>query len=342
MSKIIREMPSYYGDYVCTGNSTCFDVCCNAWVIPMDKEAADRFLNYPGETGEYLRSNIFQDDKGDWFINLGSDGRCPFLTKDDLCDVRLKAGEKAQIKICDVYPRERDIRAGYYRLNCLMLSCCEVARIFYEDCGDTLEFIRNTEETDEPEISPELKERTDILLSFRDGLVDAIQKGSFDRNLFEVHESVGSITKILEDAIYFENNKRSEEVFERVRSLLPDSDSMLPFFIKEVPELKKWIRKTAAYIAHRNLLDTFQDGSIEGPLFSVFRSVHILLLIALAIYDDKGSFDVKDMVESMHIFGNIFEISMHNISLLKEIRNRAKDEEYPLGENSEMRPYLYP
>ena len=91
-----------------------------------------------------------------------------------------------------------------------------------------------------------------------------------------------------------------------------------------------------------NILDTFQDGSIDGPLYSVFRSIHILLLICLAIYKEKGSFDADDMIESAHIFGNLFQISMHNISLLKEIRNREQDREYTDGENSELRPYLYP
>ena len=342
MAEIVRERPDFYDKYICTGNSTCFDVCCNAWVIPMDKRAADLYNEYPGETGEYLRKNIYHNEKNEWFIRLHEDGRCPFLTEDDLCGVRLKAGEDAQILICDVYPRERDIKAGYYRLDTLMLSCCEVGRIFYKETGDRLKFIRTIESNDEPEISPELKERTDRLLAFRDGMVEAIENGSFDRNLFEVRESTDTIKGILEDTIYFENNGRSEEVFANLRKLLPESGDLINDLLRDVPELKKWLRKTAAYFAHRNLLDSFQDGSVEGPLLSVFRSIHVLLLICLSIYKEKGSFDVEDMIESVHIFGNIYIISMHNISLLKEVRNRSKDSDYVLNENSEMRPYLYP
>ncbi|MCR4590247.1 MAG: flagellin lysine-N-methylase [Lachnospiraceae bacterium] len=341
MAEIIREKPKFYDDYLCDSKA-CIDVCCNAWIIPMDKRAADLYNNYPGETGEYLRQNIMHNDKGEWFIKLHENGRCPFLTDNDLCGARLKAGEDAQIKICEVYPRERDIKAGYYMLDTLMLSCSEVARLFYEKSGERLEFVRSVEKNDEEEISPELKERTDRLLAFRDGMVEAIQDGAFDKNLFEVREMPETVKGILEDTIYFENNLRSEEVFAKVRELLPESDKLLDDFIKDVPELKKWIRKTAAFFAHRNLLDTFQDGSIEGPLMSVFRSAHLLMLIALAIYKEKGSFDVDAMIESVHIFGNIYIISMHNISLLKEVRNRVQDKEYTDGENSEMRPYLYP
>ncbi|MBQ6966553.1 MAG: flagellin lysine-N-methylase [Lachnospiraceae bacterium] len=341
MSEITREMPAYYNDYICTGNTTCIDVCCNAWILPMDPDTVKLYQGYPGEDGKFFRDNIMQNEKGEWLIKLHSDGRCPFLTDDDLCGVRLRAGEDAQIKICKVYPRERDVKAGDYRLNCLLLSCSEVGRMFYKGSGDRLEFVRTVEESDE-EISPELKERTRILLSFRDGMVNALQDGCFDKSLFEVRESVESIGKILDDAIYFENNGRSEEVFSIIRKILPGSEELFSAFLEDVPDVKKWIRKTAAYFAHRNILDTFQDGSIEGPLYSVFRSVHVLLLICLAIYKDKGSFDVDDMIESAHIFGNLFEISMHNISLLKEIRNRAQDKEYTDGENSELRPFLYP
>ncbi len=342
MAEIIREKPAEYDSYLCTGNSTCFDVCCNAWIIPMDKRAADLYNNYPGETGEYLRKNIMHNDKDEWFIKLHENGRCPFLTEDDLCGVRLKAGEDAQIKICDVYPRERDIRAGYLRFDNLMLSCCEVGRLFYKESGDRIRYIRTVEKNDEPEISPALRERTDRLLAFREGFAEALQDGTFDKSLFEVRESCETIKGILDDAIYFENNDRSEEIFAKVRELLPSSDELLDEFIAAVPDLKKWIRKTAAYFAMRNLLDTFQDGSIEGPLTSVFRSVHVLMLIALAIYNGKKSFDADDMTESAHIFGNIFLISMHNISLLKEVRNRERDSEYVDNENSEIRPFLYP
>jgi hypothetical protein len=48
------------------------------------------------------------------------------------------------------------------------------------------------------------------------------------------------------------------------------------------------------------------------------------------------------MVFSAHIFGLIFEISMHNVALMKQVRNLAQDADYPDGENSLLRPFLYP
>ena len=341
MAKIKREKLSVYDDFECRGNTTCIDSCCFAWDLPMDSETVEYYLNYEGEYGDFLRQNMFQDEKGGWYIRQKEHGRCPFLTSEKLCDVRLHAGEKAQIKICDIYPRERNITVGDYRQDRVLLACSEVARLLYTQTGDRLESVITFEEST-AEVSEELKSRTESLLAFRDGMVEGLQNGSFDKSLFESYETAAELEKLLDDALYFEGHEASEEVFRRVRSILPRVDELRTGFYDATKEAKTWLRKTAAYFAHRQLLDTIQDGSIQGPLLSVFRSVHLLELICLEEFDKKGTFDVEDMIFSAHIFGLIFEVSMHNILLLKQIRNTAKDEEYPEGENSELRPMLYP
>lgn len=341
MARIKREKLSFYNDFTCTGNTTCIDLCCYAWVLPMDQETVSFYQSYEGEFGDYLRQNIYQDENGEWFIRLREYGRCPFLTDEKLCNVRLNAGEKAQIKICDIYPREREIMVGDYRQDRVLIACSEVARLLYTQTGDRLESEITYEDTEE-EIDEALKLRTEKLLAFRDGMMEGLQSGAFDASLFGAYESVQEFEKLLDDAIYFEGHELSEAVFRRIRELLPKVDELRKKFYATVEEAKPWLRKTAAYFAHRQLLDTVQDGSIEGPLISVFRSVHLLELICLEEFDKKGSFDVDDMVFSAHIFGLIFEISMHNVALMKEVRNKAQDAYYPGNENSELRPMLYP
>ena len=60
------------------------------------------------------------------------------------------------------------------------------------------------------------------------------------------------------------------------------------------------------------------------------------------VFKKKGSFTVDDMVFCAYTFGLTFEISMHNVHLMKEVRNTAKDKYYPDNENSEIRPFFYP
>ena len=341
MAKIKRERLSFYEDFECKGNTTCIDSCCFAWDLPMDPETVEYYQSYEGEYGDFLRQNIFKDEKGNWYIRQKEFGRCPFLTEDNLCDVRLHAGEKAQIRICDIYPRERDITVGNYRQDRVLIACSEAARLLYTQTGERLES-RITYEDSEKEVSEELALRTERLLAFRDGMMEGLQSGAFDQSLFGCYETGQEFEKLLDDALYFEGHEITEEVFRRIRSILPKAEELRKSFYENVKEGRQWLRKSAAYFAHRQLLDTVQDGSIHGPLISVFRSTHLLELICLEEYEKKGSFDVEDMIFCAHIFGLTFEVSMHNIALMKEIRNRAADQDYPEGENSELRPMLYP
>ncbi len=342
MAKIIREMPSYYPEFQCVGNTTCIDNCCVVWVLPLDKKTVDYYMGYEGEFGEVMRSNIFQDENGEWFVRLKEAGRCSFYTDDKLCNVRLHAGESAQPFICEVYPRERNIMVGNYRLDRLLIACSEVASFIYRDKSDRLKFIRKEEEIPGEEPSDELKERTAMLLAFRDGIVEGLQSGAFDSSLFEAYESEKTMEGIFKDAIYFDGHEPTDTYIRETKALTGEADELRRKFYEAVPEAKTWMRKSAAYFAHRQLLDTVQDGSIEGPLISVFRSVHILELICLSRFKSKDTFDVEDMIESAHTFGLTFEVSMHNVNLMKEVRNMAQDKTYPDNENSEIRPFFYP
>ncbi|MCR5421694.1 MAG: flagellin lysine-N-methylase [Lachnospiraceae bacterium] len=341
MKKIIRERPSYYSEYKCTGDTTCIDNCCNLWVLPIDKKTSDYYLAKEGEFGEYLRKNIYEENGG-WFLKICDNGRCSFLTDNDLCSIRLKDCEDSQPFICKVYPRETNIMVGNYRQDRLLIACSEVARLFYEDDRERLEFIKTEEEAEGEEIDDNLKEKTSMLLAFRDGMVEGLQAGVFDKSLFEAYESTESLESLFEDVNYFEGHEPTETVMNNVRALIKEAGELRKQFYEKVPKAKMWMRKTAAYFAHRQLLDTVQDGSIDGPLISVFRSVHILELICLSIFKERGVFTVEDMVMSAYTFGLTFEISMFNINLMKEVRNKSKDKDYPDNENSELRPYLYP
>jgi len=342
MAKILKEKPSYYDKFQCTGNTTCIDVCCHAWCLPMDMKTVKYYLEYEGEFGDYLRSHMHEEN-GEWFITLREDGICPFYNCDGLCEVRLHAGERAQIEICDIYPREQEIMAGYYRQDRLLIACSEVARLLYTDTDDRLEFVREwVEDENAKEISPELKEKVDKLLAFRDGMVEALQAGAFDDSLFNVHDSKELIERIMRAQLYFQGHEMSADLFTAIKRILPQLDEIRIKFYESVPEAKGWMRRTAAYFAHRQLLDTIQDSCIEGPLVSVFRSVRMLELCCLGRFSQKDSFDLDDMIFCAHIFGLIYEISMHNLDLMKTVFNKARDAEYPDGENSHLRPLLYP
>ncbi|MCR5432445.1 MAG: flagellin lysine-N-methylase [Lachnospiraceae bacterium] len=358
MARIIRERPSYYSEFRCTGNTTCIDNCCVLWDLPIDDATAGYYLSLEGEFGDYVRSNMFQNEEGKWYAKLKEGNRCSFCTEDNLCNIRLHLGEHAQVLLCEVYPRERDIKVGNYRLDRMLIACSEVASLIYKDEREKLEFIRWEEESEceeeadgeklsdckksDGEESDELIKKTAELLAFRDGLVEGIQTGAFDASVFGAYEPIGELERFFNEALYFDGHEPTETIMRETRELLPEAENLRKKFYDAVPQAKVWMRKSAAYFAHRNLLDAMQDGSIHGPLVSVFRSAHILELICLSRFKSKGRFDVDDMIESAHTFGLTFELSMHNIELMKKTSETDIKDDSCLKENSEMRPFLYP
>ena len=88
--------PNYYKNFHCKADS-CNHTCCAGWVIGIDEKSLKRFEGDPE-----VASKI-------------SDGRCPFLRDDNLCEMILKHGEDYLCDICKEHPR------------------------FYNDCNDHTE-----------------------------------------------------------------------------------------------------------------------------------------------------------------------------------------------------------
>lgn len=118
-----------YEDFTCIGGD-CLDNCCTGWQISVDKGTYEKYAALE----EPLRGRICShfEKKGESYeIILDSDGRCPFLNGQGLCDIYGMLSPGAMGDVCQIYPRK--IRE-YYDVVMFtgMLSCPEVARITIE------------------------------------------------------------------------------------------------------------------------------------------------------------------------------------------------------------------
>lgn len=120
------RVPHYYDEFKCTG-SRCPDTCCVGWMIEIDDDSYERFMNMEGEFGERIRANIIQRPDGRFF-GMNEDGRCIFLNENNLCDMVIKLGESSLCSLCDNYPRVGE-EYGSLREMGLSLSCPEVSRM---------------------------------------------------------------------------------------------------------------------------------------------------------------------------------------------------------------------
>lgn len=117
--------PAHYALFHCLAGA-CPDTCCVGWEVVVDEESARRYRGVDGALGERLRAALETTD-GEYNFHL-SDGRCPFLNGENLCDIHSALGEDALCRTCRRFPRfEHDY--GAVRERGLSLSCPEAARL---------------------------------------------------------------------------------------------------------------------------------------------------------------------------------------------------------------------
>lgn len=154
------RLPEYFVDFACIGGK-CTDSCCVGWELDIDEDTFEYYRTVPGPFGERLRLSMSEENEargsgdesgvfgseGDHTFRLRVDGRCPFLNKENLCDIVLNLGPEALCTVCSEYPRYT-FQLGDTIEKSLTLSCPEVGRLIFTmirpmgftvtDLGDTM------------------------------------------------------------------------------------------------------------------------------------------------------------------------------------------------------------
>ena len=115
--------PEYLYDFECEA-SACSDTCCVGWNVMIDPVSMKKYKKYPGFFGNRLRNSI------DWEREAFEqyNGRCAFLSEENLCDIYKEAGEDMLCKTCTRYPRHYEEYENLREIS-LSLSCPAAARM---------------------------------------------------------------------------------------------------------------------------------------------------------------------------------------------------------------------
>lgn len=124
--------PIYFDEFKCVG-SKCEDTCCAGWRIDIDKKTYKNYMKCRNiEMRKKLKKNISRNRKISNDIDYARfnlvNGVCPFLNKDNLCDIYINIGQENMCYTCTVYPRLYTCVNEIFQLN-LCLSCIEVAKL---------------------------------------------------------------------------------------------------------------------------------------------------------------------------------------------------------------------
>ena len=299
-------VPDYYAQFRCIAGD-CRHSCCIGWEIDIDEETLARYKRTEGPMGERLRKSIDFDCDCPHFIT-GTDGRCPFLNGDNLCDLIIALGEDALCGICDMHPRFRNDFSDRTELG-LGLCCEEAARLILtreepihlvvldDDGGD--------EEADESDL---------YLYSVRDNALAIMQDRSFSYD-----ERVENLSLFFDFPLPEANPRAWAEVYlglERLDEAWTQCLRSLqsPFTPQSFPHRNTAWEQLTVYFLYRHLPAALWDGDIESKLAFAVLSTQLLRWLCAA----KGGADFDDLLELARMYAAEIEYSDENLELLFE------------------------
>jgi len=213
---MILRKPDFYDQFQCIA-SRCTDTCCVGWEIDIDEASLEAYNKVAGAFGERLRANI-----EDGHFKLLPHDRCPFLDKDNLCEVYQNLGEDALCDICTEHPRFVEVFGDIMERG-LGLCCEEAARLLLEGEGP-LAF--TSEECDEPEdeLDDDDREVRDQVLGQREWMFETLADKSipFVEKLYKVFGYTGE-----NSFAPFESAEAMIGLLAKLESYGPDWDAAL-------------------------------------------------------------------------------------------------------------------
>ena len=169
--------PAYYEQFRCTA-SACTDNCCIGWEIDIDDDTLARYQHTDGAFSTRLHDSIAlpsNEEETAHFI-LDQNERCPFLNKNNLCDIYTTLGEQNLCQICTDHPRFYDWFPN--GKECGIGLCCESAAeqilspdtdFTFREQSDGEAIPANFDETERAEI-----QIANLLFFMRDELFDIL------------------------------------------------------------------------------------------------------------------------------------------------------------------------
>ena len=285
------EYPDYYEQFHCLADA-CPDTCCKDWEVDVDEDTFYYYKVQEGALGEKLNRCLREEGEAK-YIPLGADGRCPFLTEQNLCELCSQLGEEGMSQTCQEYPRYY-MGIGDYEQIDLSLSCMEVGRLLFTKSGP-VQYVQDEDDEEAwEELSEEEQKRLQNLLQLRDEILAALDAGTSAEKTNSPAEETAGNPKSADE----EQQKRAEQIALLTPELLPDAHqdeellSLIPRMdildtqgagiLEEIRDnyeeirareagfreqyqdlLQRLFRKFAGYLVYRYTIDAFYEKDCD-------------------------------------------------------------------------------
>ena len=344
---MLLKMPSYCKSFRCIADK-CGDNCCIGWEIDIDTSTAEYYKSVSGAFGERLKDNITKDDAPS-FILCGE--RCPFLNKQNLCDIIINLGEDKLCQICRDHPRYfewfNEIKEGG-----IGLCCEEAARIIvrnkekfstYEtDCDDTgcddyeeklydmLTFARDEIINALENETISLKERISRVVGYAFEIQFMMDNYQFDKTSintsYPAEETNCDIKGFLTS--FTDLEPIDDNWSEYLKSLIDSSEDLKSISIDN-EEIDLYLKNIAVYFIWRYFLKGIYDEEILSKVLLTIISVAMIKLMYKKAVLDGETLDAEKCSMLAKNYSKEIEYSEENLesvcNMVYEIPAFAKD-----------------
>lgn len=140
------------------------------------RENIKRLQDDGGEIGRFARKGVtYNSDLQSYIVRLrDTDGMCPMLNEDQLCEIVLNKGNKKLCRTCATFPRET-VRSYDTDEKYIFLGCPKAAHLLFEVSGKITFMFERDPDLDMEDI-PIYNHVMKINLTVRGEITDFIQK----------------------------------------------------------------------------------------------------------------------------------------------------------------------
>lgn len=296
-----------FNDFKCKADK-CKHSCCVGWEIGIDKKSLKRYKKDKSCLKERLNDCI--DYKKAYFIT-NKEKRCPFLDKNNLCDIIKTHGEKGLCQVCSDHPRFRNFFSNRIEEG-FGLSCEKAVDLLFDFEGELLE-----KSSDIKGKSKKLNRFEENLLNYRNSIIEIILDSRKDftcriKELYNGIKSHISDINLLEVKNLFNSLERLDDglflSIENLRNLTFDFNQ----------EFSKELERLTWYFIIRHVSGSIDNLDTKSrTLFSVLSTAIIYNLLINS--EEKTIEKFKDIVRE---YSKEIEYSEENISKILDYTDK--------------------
>ena len=302
--------PNYYDTFSCI-KGACKHNCCIGWEIDIDEDSLSFYNSLDTPLGERLQAQISKEAPAHFI--LCKQERCPFLNKENLCDLIIELGEERLCTICKEHPRFYNQLPD--RTEVGLGLCCEAAGRLILSQKEPMRLL-----------CAEHLSTTDEMLLLRDEILSILQDRS--TSLFARMKQASSLLDISEKGLANKEFarkllalERMDEQWTRVLRFYLDSsqdEQALKSFGVYLDHCNRTqeCEQFAVYLLYRHFSNVLDEKEAGAYLAFIKQSCEMLYEIAAAVYSTKGCFTFEDHVELCRLFSSEIEYSEENMSLI--------------------------